>query len=59
MKETTATSTSAGLAVDPELLTSDPEALKKALIAQGWDTVMNQLAMMFPDRLRPEVVEAL
>jgi putative transposase len=26
---------------------------------QGWDIVMNQLAMLFPDRLRPEVLDAL
>lgn len=26
---------------------------------QGWDIVMNQLSVMFPDRLRPEVTEAL
>ena len=26
---------------------------------QGWDIVMNQLAVMFPDRLRPEIVDAL
>jgi len=26
---------------------------------QGWDIVMNQLAVMFPDRLRPEIVDGL
>jgi putative transposase len=26
---------------------------------QGWDTVMNQLAVMFGDRLKPEVVDGL
>lgn len=26
---------------------------------QGWDIVMNQLSMIFPDRLRPEVLDAL
>jgi putative transposase len=26
---------------------------------QGWDIVMNQLAMMFGDRLRPEIVDGL
>jgi len=26
---------------------------------QGWDIVMNQLLMIFPDRLRPEVIDSL
>lgn len=26
---------------------------------QGWDIVMNQIAVMFPDRLRPDVIETL
>ena len=26
---------------------------------QGWDIVMNQLAVIFPERLKPEVIEAL
>jgi len=26
---------------------------------QGWDIVMNQLAVIFPDRLRPEVIDSL
>lgn len=26
---------------------------------QGWDIVMNQLVMIFPDRLRPEVIDSL
>jgi putative transposase len=26
---------------------------------QGWDIVMNQLAVLFPDRLRPEIVDGL
>jgi putative transposase len=26
---------------------------------QGWDIVMNQLAVMFGDRLQPEVVDGL
>jgi len=26
---------------------------------QGWDIVMNQLAVIFADRLRPEVIEGL
>ena len=26
---------------------------------QGWDIVMNQLAVMFRDRLRPEIIDGL
>ena len=26
---------------------------------QGWDIVMNQLAVLFADRLKPEVVDGL
>jgi transposase-like protein len=26
---------------------------------QGWDIVMNQLSMMFPDRLTPEAIDTL
>jgi transposase-like protein len=26
---------------------------------QGWDTVMNQLGVMFGDRLKPEVVDGI